>query len=115
MRVDEGSGHYYVYVMTCADGSLYSGMTTDAVRRVREHLSRGTRSARYTRSHPVTGVAALWEAPDRSSASRLEWRLHHMTHSQKDRLIAHPQDAGDEFVAYTEAARMAVWNAARTP
>ena len=113
--MDEGCGHYYVYVMACADGSLYSGMTTDAVRRVREHLGRGVRCARYTRSHPVTGVAALWEAPDRSSAGRLEWRLHHMTRAQKDRLIAHPHDAGDGFVACSEADCVAVWNSALMP
>lgn len=113
--MDEDSGHYYVYVMTCSDGSLYSGITTDAVRRVQEHLSRGACSARYTRSHPVTGIAALWQAPDRSSASRLEWRLHHMTRAQKDRLIACPHDAGNEFVAYNEFECAVVWNAARTP
>ena len=111
--VGEGSRRYYVYVLTCADGSLYSGITTDVVRRVREHLGRGARSARYTRAHPVTGVAALWEAMDRSSASRLEWRLHHMTRAQKERLLACPHEAGHELVSLNESMCTEVWDAAR--
>ncbi|WP_070639630.1 MULTISPECIES: GIY-YIG nuclease family protein [Olsenella] len=92
----EGRG-YLVYVLRCRDGTLYSGITTDIVRRLGEHRLGGPRAAAYTRSHGVEALVALWEAPDRSWASRLEWRLHHLTRGRKLWLVAHPAQAGEPF------------------
>ena len=41
---------YFVYILECADGTLYTGITTDLARRLMEHKS-GTAGARYTRAH----------------------------------------------------------------
>jgi putative endonuclease len=61
---------WYLYVLACGDGSLYTGITNDLVRRVGEHQA--GRGGRYTRAHlPVEPVAA-WAFPDRSEATSAE-------------------------------------------
>ena len=61
----------FVYLLRCADGSLYCGWTVDVPKRVRGH-ARGTAS-RYTAARPHT-LAAAWEVPTRTDARRLEAR-----------------------------------------
>ena len=78
---------YYVYVLRCQDGSLYTGITTDVPRRLAEHLSGRPPGAKYTHAHPVEGLAATWTAPDRSTASSLERRIKQLTRAQKQALI----------------------------
>ena len=79
---------YTVYILRCEDGSLYTGITTDMARRLEEHKSRGPKAARYTRTHPVVGVEATWEAHDRATASALEYRIKRLSHAEKLELIA---------------------------
>lgn len=82
---------YFVYMLRCTDGSLYTGFATDWRRRFREHCSGTVRSAKYTLSHPPLRVEGVWQAPDRSSAMRLEYRIKKsLTHAQKEQLIASP-------------------------
>ena len=81
---------YYVYLLRCTDGSLYAGITTDVKRRFEEHLSGGTKGAKYTKTHPPKELAAVWQAENRSAASKLEWRLKHLTKSQKEILCREP-------------------------
>lgn len=81
---------YTVYILSCEDGSFYTGITTDMERRLAEHQGRGPKAARYTRTHPVVGIAATWEAPDRSAASALEYRIKRLSHAEKLELIANP-------------------------
>ena len=50
---------HYVYLLRCADGSLYTGMTPDIARRLRQHVEHLAGCAKYTRSHPVTALALL--------------------------------------------------------
>ena len=57
---------YFVYIIECADGSLYTGITTDVERRFREH-GNGT-GARYTRAHKPVRVAYAEVQSDRSAA-----------------------------------------------
>jgi len=73
---------WYVYLLRCRDGSLYTGITTDLDRRLREH-NRGRRGARYTRARrPVT--LAWWERqPDRAAASRRERALRRLPAARK--------------------------------
>jgi formiminotetrahydrofolate cyclodeaminase/predicted GIY-YIG superfamily endonuclease len=74
----------YVYLVRCADGSYYTGWTTDLARRVATH-NRGA-GARYTRSRrPVT--LAYYEAlPDAGAARRREARLRRLSHAAKHAL-----------------------------
>ena len=83
---------YYVYLLRCADGSLYTGITTDLSRRLAEHRSRSGRGARYTRSHPVLHLEAAFAAADRAQASRLEYRIKGLSRERKERLLQAPAD-----------------------
>ncbi|MBQ7565573.1 MAG: GIY-YIG nuclease family protein [Oscillospiraceae bacterium] len=78
---------WFVYLLRCEDGSLYAGITTDPERRLKEHTAgRGSGGARYTALKKPVGFAALWEAPDRPAASKLEYRLKKLSHGKKQRL-----------------------------
>ena len=72
---------WYVYMLRCGDGSLYTGSTTDVERRLREH--QGGTGARYTRSRPPVTLAYAEEAPDRSAAQRREAAIKKLPRVQK--------------------------------
>ena len=48
---------YYVYMLRCRDGSLYTGIAADLCRRMRQHAGGGSACARYTRAHPPRELA----------------------------------------------------------
>ena len=77
---------YHVYIITCADGSLYTGITTDVDRRLYEHNSTA-RGAKYTRSRRPVSLAATWPAVDRSAALREEARIKRLARKEKLYLI----------------------------
>lgn len=79
---------YQVYIVRCADDTLYTGITTDVERRFEEHRSGGPKAARYTRTHGAVALEAAWEVPDRSAASRAENRIKQLSRADKLRLIA---------------------------
>jgi putative endonuclease len=71
----------YCYILECADGTYYTGWTTDPKRRERQH-NRG-RGARYTRMRCPVRLVYVEEQPDRTSAMRRERRLKTLRHDQK--------------------------------
>ena len=74
MTVDHGaSGPWRVYLLRCADMSLYCGITLDLERRLKEHNA-GTAS-RCTRARLPVALAATVTTPDKSAALRLEARI----------------------------------------
>ncbi|ACU95070.1 predicted endonuclease containing a URI domain protein [Cryptobacterium curtum DSM 15641] len=84
------SSCYYVYIVQCADDTLYTGITTDVVRRMMEHQLGTAAGAKYTRSHGVVDLLGLWLVPDRSQASSLECRIKALSRQQKIDLVIHP-------------------------
>lgn len=84
---------WYVYMLRCGDGSLYTGSTTDVARRLREHQS-GT-GAKYTRSRPPVTLAYTEKAPDRSAALRREAAIKKLSRRQKLELIKNGFDDPD--------------------
>jgi putative endonuclease len=76
---------FYCYILECADGTYYTGWSTDPARRCRQHNA--GRGARYTRSRRPVRLAYVEELPDRASAMRREARIKQMPHSGKMRLI----------------------------
>jgi putative endonuclease len=75
----------YVYLLRCADGSLYCGWTTDVERRLAAHRA-GTAS-RYTRSRLPVELAAALPVADRSQALREEARIKRLAREDKLALI----------------------------
>ena len=75
----------HVYLVRCADGTLYCGWTTDVARRVGEHQA-GTAS-RYTRSRLPVALAWSKEVASRWDALREEHRIKQLTRAQKLRLV----------------------------
>jgi putative endonuclease len=80
------SSEAWVYVLRCADGSLYTGWTVDLDRRLARHAA-GTASA-YTRSRRPVTLALAQPMPDRSSARREEARIKALPRAQKLGLVA---------------------------
>lgn len=77
---------FYVYIIKCSDGSLYTGSTTDLERRMREHSS-GKGSA-YTRVRLPIELVFFEEYPDRSTAQKREAQIKKASRLQKKTLIA---------------------------
>ena len=75
----------FVYLLSCADDSLYCGWTTDIERRLAAHRS-GTAS-RYTRSRRPVELALVIPIADRSAAMREEARIKRLPRAAKLRLI----------------------------
>ena len=75
---------WYVYLIECRDGSLYTGIAVDVARRYAKHVA-GT-GARYTRSHPPLRLLGHCAYPGRSEASTAEYRIKQLTPAQKHAL-----------------------------
>ncbi|WP_423379582.1 GIY-YIG nuclease family protein [Burkholderia sp. LMG 32019] len=77
---------WFLYLIECADDSVYTGITTDVAARFDEHAS--GKGARYTRSRKPRTVLASFPLPDRSIASRAEYWVKRLTAAQKRELAA---------------------------
>jgi putative endonuclease len=81
-QIGEG---YYIYMVECSDGSLYTGWTTDPQRRLKEHNA--GRGALYTRWRTPVELRYLEEAPDRSTAQRRENAIKKLPRQKKLLLV----------------------------
>jgi predicted GIY-YIG superfamily endonuclease len=79
-------GETWVYMLRCADGSLYTGWTVDLQRRLARHQA-GTAS-RYTASRLPVELAWLQQMPDRRAARRMETLIKKLGRSEKLALLA---------------------------
>lgn len=77
---------HFVYIVRCADDTLYTGYTTDLDRRIEEHND-SKLGAKYTKArNPVTLVFS--ESFDsKSDAMKREWKIKQLTRKQKLALI----------------------------
>jgi putative endonuclease len=71
----------FVYLLRCADGSLYCGWTVDVPKRIAKHAA-GTAS-RYTATRRPHTLAAAWEVPTHTDARRLEARIKRLPRAEK--------------------------------
>ena len=76
----------FVYLLRCADGSLYCGWTVDVPKRVEAHAA--GRASRYTAARRPHALAAAWEVPTRTDARRLEARIKRLPAEEKRRLVS---------------------------
>lgn len=84
--------NWCVYIIRCADNSLYTGVATDVIRRVTEHQEGGPRSARYVRGRTPLQLVYVRSCGSRSAAMREEWRIKQLSKPEKERLIHGPQE-----------------------
>ena len=82
---------WWVYMVCCSDGSLYTGIATDVERRVAVH-NRGQRSAaRYTRGRRPVVLVYREQCVGRSQAARREHAIKRLRRRDKWALIAQPE------------------------
>ena len=79
-------GDWVVYMLRCADNSLYTGVTTDVERRVLEHNAKKS-VTKYTRARQPVEVAYQETAESRSEACKREAQLKKLTKKQKEVLV----------------------------
>lgn len=76
---------WYLYLVRCRDGSLYTGITTDVTRRIAAH--RSNRGARRLRGRGPLELVYSHPLPDRSQAQRIEHRVKKLNREAKERLV----------------------------
>jgi len=78
---------WYIYIVRCADNTLYTGVTTDIARRVREHNGEVSRGARYTIAKRPVALVYTETAENRSQALKREATIKKLTRHKKEQLI----------------------------
>lgn len=76
---------YFLYLALCSDKSIYTGITTDVKRRLKEHQSKV--GGKYTRARNVLKIVYTEEHPDRSTASKREAEIKKWKREKKLNLI----------------------------
>lgn len=88
------AGHWFVYLLECGDGTIYTGITTDVNRRVNAHAA--GRGARYTRSRSPVRLLTAWGPLDEGEARRQERGVKRLSHQQK-RELARTGEGGEKW------------------
>jgi putative endonuclease len=76
---------WFLYMIECSDGSLYTGIALDVKVRYAQHS--GGKGAKYTRSHPPKRLVFQKKFRDRSAASKAEYAMKQLTRAEKLVLI----------------------------
>jgi len=79
---------FYLYMLRCEDGSIYTGTAKDYLKRYEEHLS--GKGAKYTRSHKVKKIERVFLCENRSIACILESEIKKLTKDKKEGIIIEP-------------------------
>ena len=79
---------WHVYIVRCADDTLYTGIAVNVQRRVAEHNSEGRAGARYTRARRPVVLVYQEQAADRSAAARREYQIKQLPRRDKLALLA---------------------------
>ncbi|WP_313771365.1 GIY-YIG nuclease family protein [Rheinheimera sp. 4Y26] len=79
---------WFVYLVQTGKGVLYTGISTDPARRLRQHSGELTGGAKALRGKGPLTLVWQQQAPNRSEASRLEYQLKQLKKADKERLIA---------------------------
>jgi putative endonuclease len=81
---------YYLYILECKDGTLYTGITTDVERRFGEHKNK--KGGHYTSAKEAVRVVYTEEHPNRSAASKREAEIKKWTREKKLELVQHKNE-----------------------
>lgn len=77
---------WFVYMLRCGDGTLYTGVTDNVERRLAAH--RSGKGAKYTRGRGPLELVYQEEVPDKSAALRREYQIKQLTKQKKEALLA---------------------------
>lgn len=77
---------WFVYILKCADGTFYTGMATNATRRVKEH-NHSDLGTKYTRGRRPVKLVYSRKMRNKSLAAKEEWRIKRMARIEKIKLI----------------------------
>lgn len=91
-------------MVVCDDDSLYTGITNDMAKRMKNHTSDGGAGhAKYMRSHKPMSLAALWQTDEYKTAAKLEYAIKkRLTRQQKLDLAANPHSVTEVFPHLSE-------------
>jgi len=82
------NSQWSVYILRCADNSLYTGITTDMARRLDQHNGLVKNGAKYTRNRQPVELVYQENADSRSEACKRESAIKGLSKSRKEQLIA---------------------------
>ena len=81
---------YYIYIVKCSDGSLYTGTAKNLYDRIACHYYKKPQCAKYTKSHQVVSLECAWETATKGDALKLEWFIKKLDKNQKLKLVQTP-------------------------
>ena len=77
---------WFLYLLECEGGSIYTGITVDVEKRFAQH--KNGKGARYTRSHPPKKILKILEFENRAEASKAEHKMKQLSASEKRKLCS---------------------------
>ncbi|TNE47313.1 MAG: GIY-YIG nuclease family protein [Deltaproteobacteria bacterium] len=86
---------WFLYVLECADQSLYTGITTDVERRVEEHNS-SPKGAKYTRARRPVRLVYVAEYPNRSEATKEERAFKRLRRREKLKRVGKGEEESEQ-------------------
>ncbi len=89
-QIDECSKPWFVYLIECKNGSIYTGIAVDVVSRYQKHVA--GKGARYTRANPPVRLLAVIRCNDHSEALKSEYRIKHLKRAEKKLLAREHQE-----------------------
>ena len=84
-----------VYVVVCFDNSFYCGITTDIVRRIKQHNGELSGGAKYTRGRRPCRLVYKEKAENRSSALKKEYWFKKLSRREKEKYISYPSEPSE--------------------
>lgn len=83
MKIQQKARNWLVYLLRCADGTFYCGITTDMARRLRQHNGLIKGGARYTRTRRPVELVGKFLCQTQGDAQRMEIRIKRMSRYEK--------------------------------
>jgi putative endonuclease len=97
------SGTWYLYLLRCQNGSLYTGITTDPARRFSEHIGKGSGGAKYCRANRPDSVVYTRVIGSKSRALRFEYRVKKLPKRKKELFVKAGREGRKIFSAIAHA------------
>lgn len=80
--------NWFVYIIRCANNTLYTGITTDVERRFQEHQGKDGKGSKYLKGKGPLQLVWQISIENRSQASKLEYNIKQLSKADKERLVA---------------------------